>query len=111
LPKGRSRKLTPKYIGPYKILTEVILNMTYKLELPVELFLLSVHIPNDGRKFPGHAMGQVTGLGGSPSELPVQCIMSHSGAEENSWFEVYWFSGDKSWLPYTTVSSTTAFNI
>jgi hypothetical protein len=37
LPKGRTRKLCPKYIGPYKILRANPENSTYKLELSLDL--------------------------------------------------------------------------
>jgi hypothetical protein len=63
IPKGRARKLAPKFIGPYQIL-EDYKNDTFKLNLSSELkqrglhlsfhaHLLRIHIPNDDRRFPG----------------------------------------------------------
>ena len=37
LPKGRARKLCPKYVGPYKVAKAEPANSTYTLELPVAL--------------------------------------------------------------------------
>jgi hypothetical protein len=37
LPKGRARKLLPKYLGPYKVLTANHSSSTYKVELPPDL--------------------------------------------------------------------------
>lgn len=63
LPKGYTRKLVPKYIGPYKIL-EDFRNFSYRIELPTHLkqrgvhdvfhaSYLRVHQPNNDRLFPG----------------------------------------------------------
>jgi hypothetical protein len=60
LPKGKSRKLSPKFIGPFLILEEKVLATTFKLQLPKELTnhgihnvfhtkLLRPHLPNDDR--------------------------------------------------------------
>jgi len=37
LPKHRARKLTPKYIGPFRIVKEMEKGVTYQLELSPEL--------------------------------------------------------------------------
>jgi hypothetical protein len=37
LPKGRARKLCPKYVGPYKVAKADLSNLMYTLELPVAL--------------------------------------------------------------------------
>ena len=37
LPKGRARKLCPKYIGPYKVAKANPDSLTYMLELPMVL--------------------------------------------------------------------------
>jgi hypothetical protein len=37
LPKGRARKLCPKYVGPYKVVKADPSNSTYTLDLPVAL--------------------------------------------------------------------------
>ena len=67
--KGLTRKLIPKFIGPYKIITNHG-NSLFKLELPTELkrrgvhnvfhsSLLRIHLPNDNRLFPGRLETQI----------------------------------------------------
>lgn len=43
LPKGRARKLVPKYIGPYKIKAIKSPGASYELELPRELQIRGIH--------------------------------------------------------------------
>ncbi len=43
LPKGHTRKLCPKYIGPFKILKVFLESLTYKLELSPDLKTRRVH--------------------------------------------------------------------
>jgi hypothetical protein len=63
LPKGRAKKLLPKYIGPYKVLEAHHQASTVKLELPAALearqiksmfhaSLVKPHVPNDDERFP-----------------------------------------------------------
>jgi hypothetical protein len=63
LPRGRAKKLLPKYIGPYKIVEVHNDTSTVKLELPVELEsrrisptfhsrLIRPHIENNNEIFP-----------------------------------------------------------
>ena len=63
LPKGRARKLQPKYIGPYKVVEAHTATSTVKLELPPELTaqwvhptfhvsLVWAHVPNNDERFP-----------------------------------------------------------
>ena len=63
LPKGRAKKLQPKYIGPYKVVEAHIAASTIRLELPPELTarqvhptfhvsLIRAHIPNNDKRFP-----------------------------------------------------------
>ena len=37
LPKGSTRKLCPKYVGPYKVAKADLDSLTYTLELPMAL--------------------------------------------------------------------------
>ena len=64
LPKGRARKLAPKYLGPFPITRVIKEGMTYQLDLSDKLIkrgvnrtfyasLLRPHVPNDDRRFPG----------------------------------------------------------
>ena len=63
LPKGRAKKLQPKYIGPYKVVKAHTVTSTVKLELPPELTawwvhptfhvsLVRAHVPNNDERFP-----------------------------------------------------------
>ena len=89
-PKGRARKLMPKYLGPFKILRTVKPGAAYQLELSKELktrgihdvfhaSLLRPHVPSDDRRFPGRMPCQMPGFGEQPSEWAVERIRSHRG--------------------------------
>ena len=65
LPKGRAKKLQPKYIGLYKVVEVHTVALTVKLELPPErtaqqvhptfhMSLIQAHIPNNDERFPHH---------------------------------------------------------
>ncbi|KAJ2921647.1 hypothetical protein H1R20_g15445, partial [Candolleomyces eurysporus] len=110
-PKGLARKLVPKYIGPYKIVADF--NFSFRIELPASLkargvhnifhlSLLRVHKPNNDRLFPGRLDSQIAPVNDEPieSEWSVDRIVSHSGAGRNAMFEVKWWAGDITWLPY-----------
>lgn len=114
LPKGTARKLTPKYIGPYRIIDDYR-NNSYKLDLPPRLkqrgvhpvfhsSLLRIHIPNDDRLFPGRVETQVAEFDETASEWAIDKILSHSGARSDAKFEISWKSGDTTWLPYDQVA-------
>lgn len=113
LPKGRARKLSPKFIGPFKIL-EDYKNNSYRLDLPSEMkqrgvhpafhaSLLRIHVPNDDRRFPGRQLNQIISLG-KTEEWAVEKIRTHHGKGASSLFEVTWKSGDRTWLPLHEIS-------
>jgi hypothetical protein len=120
-PKGRNRKMTVKYIGPYKIIKDFG-NNSYKLELPdrlrarglhdvFHLSLLRVHVPNDDRLFPGRLETQVADFGDiESSEWVVSSIASHVGSGRTATFEVIWKAGDRTWLEYDRVKALPIFN-
>ena len=65
LPKGRAKKLLPKFIGLYKVVEAHTTASTVTFELPPELTarqvhptfhvsLLRAHVPNDNTRFPRH---------------------------------------------------------
>lgn len=81
LPKFRSCKLSPKYVVPYKILTDYGYG-SFKLELPSELkqrgthaafhaSLLRIHVHNGDRCFPGHQLHHLLDFGEPPKEWEV----------------------------------------
>ncbi|KIJ36521.1 hypothetical protein M422DRAFT_261080 [Sphaerobolus stellatus SS14] len=96
MPKGRARKLVPKYIGPYKILKVDNNKSTVGLELPPELVkrqiyptfhtkLIHSHIENDDEHFPNREVNTLYELGAS---------------DEQEWkidFQVKWTIGDITW--------------
>lgn len=106
LPKGRARKLTPRFIGPYRVLKSVPSTSTYTLELPEDLArrgihptfhasLLRRHEPNDDVLFP-HRDTQVYYDIGSPedAEYVVDELMAHEWHGDELWFHVKWNLGD-----------------
>lgn len=113
LPKGRARKLSPKYIGPFRILKDYK-NNSFLLDLPSELkqrgihpafhaHLLRLHVPNDDRRFPGRQLRQIADIG-VPEEWSVARIADHTGQSTDSTFKVEYTTGDHVWLPYHVVS-------
>ncbi|KAJ3475739.1 hypothetical protein NLI96_g11638 [Meripilus lineatus] len=113
LPKGLARKLTPKFIGPYRILRDFG-NNSYRLTLSSNLkrrgihdvfhsSLLRIHEPNDDRLFPGRLDTQVFELEDRDGEWTVDRIASHKGKGKNAIFECIWRSGDRTWVPYDTI--------
>jgi hypothetical protein len=118
VPKGRARKLVPKYIGPYKVLKDFG-NSSFRVELPANLrsrglhdvfhaSLLRIHAPNDDRLFPGRLDSQIEYLGGTEGEWMIERVKTHAGQGSGALFEVLWKSGDITWLPYEQISKSTA---
>ena len=119
--KGRSQKLSPKYISPYRILEEIVSGMTYKPALSSDLLsrgvhdtfhanLLHIHISNDNWRFLGRSTQQISSLGGSAGEILVKSIRTHVGKAGIAWFEVLWESGDITWLDFESVQHLSAFD-
>jgi hypothetical protein len=122
IPKGHTRKLFPKFIGPFRITKEISSGTTYQLQLPAELCswgihpdfhasLLHIHVPNDDCQFPGHAVPQVTGLGSPADKFLIDRIVSHYGHGSNIWFELLWQSGDHAWLRYGSIKHLSALEV
>ena len=71
--KGHAWKLSPKFIGPYKVLKDYK-NYSYKLDLSTKLkqqgihpafhmLLFCVHVPHNNRCFPERQLSQITRVG------------------------------------------------
>ena len=119
LPKGRARKLAPKYLGPFPITGIVKEGATYRLGLSDELTkrgvnptfhasLLRPHVPSDDRRFPGRMPIQIPGFGENPGEWIVDGIVTHHGKGRRSEFQILWKAGDKSWATYQEVAHLNA---
>lgn len=113
LPKGQARKLSPKYIGPYRILRDYHNNLSL-LDLPAKLkqrglhpafhaHLLRLHVPNNNRHFPGRQLQQILDIGVS-EEWSVSRVSDHHGQGTDALFKVEYTTGDHVWLPYHDVA-------
>jgi hypothetical protein len=112
LPKSRARKLTPKFIGPFRVIESSPSHSTYKLELPMELTarrihprfhvsLLRPHQPNNDDIFPSREVGRFYDFGMPKNqEWMVEAIISHKWTGPRSLrFRVKWTAGDITWEP------------
>jgi hypothetical protein len=121
LPKGRTRKLTPKYIGPYKVLYADPKKSSYKLELPPDLKTRRVHdtfhekllkpfVKNDDSKFPKRENRVLYDIGNDPEqEWVVHSIEDHKWSP-NLMFRVRWELGDSTWEPLEVVEELEALD-
>ena len=118
VPKGRAKKLVPRYIGPYRIVKD-FRNSSFRIELPANLksrglhdvfhaSLLRIHLPNDDRLFPGRLDSQIEYLGSTEGEWMIEHIRTHAGQGPGALFEILWKSGDVTWLPYEQISKSAA---
>jgi len=113
LPKGRAKKLLPKYIGPYKIIASKPEVSRYTLELPLELKkrrinamfhenLLKPFYKNDERMFPRWEVQIYYDFGEAEDhEYLVDSILTHRWVRNNLEFLVQWNLGDTTWEPYS----------
>src|SRR6266705_868340 len=111
LPKGRAGKLTPLYIGPYKILEAYPETLNYILKLPPQLECcgihprfhvsrLALHEPNDSTTFPGREVNIFYDFREDPDcKAQVREILGHTWAQDSIWFKVKWELGDTTWEP------------
>ena len=121
MPKGRARKLSPKYLGPFPITRVLKEGATYQLGLSDELIkrgvnrafhasLLRPHVPNDDRRFPGQMPTQIPGFGEKPEEWIVDQIVTHHGKGLGSEFQIQWKAGDRTWASYREVAHLNALD-
>ena len=112
LPKGRAKKLQPKYIGPYKVVEAHTVTSTVKLELPPELTtrrvhptfhvsLVWAHVPNNDERFPRRDMATCYDFGTTDEpEWFVDEILAHHWVDRaHLEFQVRWTLGDVTWEP------------
>jgi len=122
LPKARARKLMPKFIGPYNILSCDRTNSNYTLELPDELLKRRIHptfhaqllrpaIPNDDARFPNREATFFYDFGDNPErEWRVDSIVDHRFTGNSISFDVLWETGEITREPYTNCKNLTALD-
>ena len=111
LPKGRARKLMPKYIGPYTVIEAKPEVSAYKIKLPQELVnrhihpvfhvsRLKPHVPNDDEQFPHREVQTFYDFGDDPeTEWVVNEIIDHQWRRNQLELRVRWSLGDLTWEP------------
>ena len=112
LPKGRAKKLLPKFIGPYKVVEVHTAASTVTLELPPELTarrvhptfhvsLLRAHIPNDDARFLRRDTKVYYDFGTADEpEWFVDKILAHRWVDSTGLeLQVRWTLGDVTWEP------------
>ncbi|KXN86853.1 hypothetical protein AN958_09551, partial [Leucoagaricus sp. SymC.cos] len=115
LPKGRSNKLCPKYIGPFRIVEARPESSNYCLELPPALTKRKIHpmfhvsllrpynASNDAL-FPGRNKPEPYDFGiDNEHEWFIDELIGHRFTGHNNKnleFEVRWSTGDTTWEPY-----------
>jgi hypothetical protein len=121
LPKGRARKLLPKYLGPYKVLVANHSKSAYKIELPPDLKaqrihdtfhekVLTLHVENDASQFPKRETCIHYNVGNDPDqEWVVHSIKSHKWSPGLT-FKVCWELSDSTWEPLDVVKDLEALD-
>jgi hypothetical protein len=106
LPKARARKLMPKYIGPYEIISCNQDQSYYTLALPDELLKRRIHptfharllrpaILNDDSRFPNREATFLYDFGDDPErEWLVDSIVDHAFTGNSIKFHVLWETGE-----------------
>ena len=122
LPKNRSRKLMPKYIGPYKVTNSHPEESRYTLELPDELKARRIHPSfhitrlrpfekNDDTIFPKCEVRTYYDFrDAKDEEWLVDNVLAHRWKGNKVSFLVQWNLGDTTWEPYTECKELTALD-
>jgi hypothetical protein len=113
LPKGRLRKLMPKFIGPYKVTESHPNESKYTLDLPPELKArrihpsfhvtrLCPHNKNNDVLFPKRELCAYYDFrDAKDEEWLVDDILAHQWKGNKVLFLVQWNLGDTTWEPYS----------
>ncbi len=107
LPKGRAWKISPRFVGPYRITNRNLETDNYTLDLPKELrrrrihptfhiSLLQAHIPNDDAIFPNRPLNQYYDFGepDTSDEIAISSISGHFWRGKQLFLTVNWADGD-----------------
>ena len=112
MPKGRVRKLLPKFIGPFPITRVDKHTSNYQLELPSEMKSRHIRnrfhadrlrpcLENDDTLFPGREAKYYYDYGiPEDEEWYVDAIVGHAWQGKKVRFNVQWSLGDTTWEPY-----------
>ena len=112
MPKGRARKLMPKFIGPFMITKMDRRTSNYQLELPDEMKSrhirnrfhadrLRPYLENDEALFPGREAKYYYDYGvPEDEEWYVDAIIGHAWQGRRIRFNVQWSLRDTTWEPY-----------
>ena len=122
LPKNRTRKLCPKYIGPYKISDTIPGKLTYMQELPPALqkrqihstfheSLLKPHYPSSDSAFPNRLQPEPYDFGITDDhEWFVDEIIGHRWKGKKVEYEVRWSLGDTTWETHANCNELAALD-
>ena len=121
LPKNRSRKLIPKFIGPYKVTHSYPEESRYTLELPDELkarrthpslWVISVTFrKNDDKVFSKRKVHTYYDFSDAEDEeWLVDDMLTHRWEGNKVSFLVQWNLGDTTWEPYNECKELVALN-
>lgn len=120
-PKGRARKLIPKYIGPFSIVHAEAKTSTDTLKLPKELSrthnkfhadMLREYKPNDDSRFPNCESIKSYDLFADDDgkEWFVDSLAGHEWVGNNLYFFVRWRPGDMTREDFATVQPLAALD-
>jgi hypothetical protein len=122
MPKGRVRKLMPKFIGPFTVQRADHDHSNYSLELSPEMVarrinptfhasVLRPFEPNDNERFPHRDASYFYDFGiPEDTEWWVDEIMAHRWTGRRIEFNVRWSLGDSTWEPLSACNELMALD-
>jgi hypothetical protein len=122
LPKARARKLMPKYISPYEILSCEREASHYTLALPDELLKRRIHptfhakllrsaILNDDERFPNREVTFFYNFSDNPErEWLVDSIVDHKFTNNSIQFDILWDMGETTHEPLSHCKDLSALD-
>ena len=120
LPKGRARKLSPKFIGPFRSTEARPESSNYKLALPPDLgrihpkfhsSLLRPYVPNDDENFPARDSRKAYDFAQSlDQEWFINEIVGHEWRDNSLFLFVQWTAGGVTPEPLSGVEDTEALD-
>lgn len=123
MPKGRARKLCPKFVGPYRVKEAFPESSNYTLELPTALqkcqlhsrfhvSLLRPYHTNNDMLFPNRAHPEPYDFGTpDDAEWFVEEIIGHRWTTKKAVeLQVRWSLGDTTWEPLTNCDELAALD-